>query len=331
MKGCTAFVAMLFATIAGAQTIEVTPRGVVVAHDGRLELYDTRGNSVWSVAGVANANVMASDAHRVVAFDPVRNEGVLVDLRTGTSTRLRTGETPAAAAFAGEDLFVLERDANQVRRLGGGVIPVDSGSILAGTADRGVFVYSRITGALVEIEGDRETRRVMLPTFASEVEIDGTNAYAVYPREARIRSVDLATMTRSGEVVVGAVPADTSPAGGGTAITARILAVADPASKRVWLTESTQSAAKAFGRGFFRGLLGLGLFGGRSVEFPTAVDRVDTRGEVWIAYDTANRTLYRFTKREATAVAHGIAPNAFAVHGDELVYWDADGTLNTVR
>jgi hypothetical protein len=121
---------------------------------------------------------------------------------------------------------------------------------------------------------------------------------------------------------IGSVPTDLAFAGGGTALTARILAVADPSAKKVWLAESTQSTTEAFARGFLRGLLGLGLFGGRASQFPTGVDRVETRGNLWIAYDSSTRTLYHFTRRQSTVLARGVAPGAFALTEDGVAWWD---------
>lgn len=169
-----------------------------------------------------------------------------------------------------------------------------------------MYVYARTPGILEEIDGDRVTRRVRVPPFASDLEIDGATAYLVYPRDARVRTVNLERMQLAGEIAVGAVPVDLAFAGGGTALTARILAIADPSAKRVWLTEATQSTAGAIARGFLRGLLGLGLFGHRSAQFPTGVDRVEIRGNEWLAYDSSTRTLYRFTKESSTAVATGV-------------------------
>lgn len=124
------------------------------------------------------------------------------------------------------------------------------------------------------------------------------------------------------ELAVGAVPTDLAFAGGGTALTARILAVADPSGKRVWLAESTQSMTEAVARGFLRGLLGLGLFGGRASQFPTGVDRVETRGRVWIAYDTSSRTLYHFTRKQSSVIARNVAPGAFVLTEDGVAWWD---------
>ena len=123
-------------------------------------------------------------------------------------------------------------------------------------------------------------------------------------------------------MAVGAVPSDLAFAGGGSALTARILAVADPSAKRVWLTESTQSTAQAVARGFLRGFLGLGLFGGRASQFPTGVDRVAIRGKVWIAYDSSSRTLYHFTRKQSTVLARGVAPGAFALTANGVAWWN---------
>ena len=113
-------------------------------------------------------------------------------------------------------------------------------------------------------------------------------------------------------------------------MTAPLLAVADPSAKRVWLIEGTQSTTQALARGFLRGLLGLGLYGARSSQFPTGVDRVIVSGKTWLAYDTSSNTLYRFTKNESRIVARGVAPQAFAVTSSGVAYW-ADGRVRLAR
>jgi hypothetical protein len=121
------------------------------------------------------------------------------------------------------------------------------------------------------------------------------------------------------------------PAGGGSAITAKILAVADPSARRVWFAESTQSMAKAIGRGFLRGLLGLGLFGERASEFPTGIDRLRFRRDVRLAHDSSSGTLYVLEKKRARRLATGVAPHAFDITSDgAVVWWDGDG-LETSR
>jgi hypothetical protein len=293
---------MIAATLLLAQIVANTPRGPVIAHDGRIELH--RG---WSAQGVEHATAIVTGATRVAVLDALNNEAVIADLATGKTTRMQTAETPVGGAFTGDKLFVLSREQGDFVRESNGAL----------------YVYSRMSGTLREVESDRT---VKVAPFASDMEIGGRTAYLVFPREAKIRTVDLTSMYVTGSVSVGAVPVDLAFAGGGTAITARILAVADPSAKRVWLTEGTQSTMQALARGFLRGFLGLGLFGKRSSQFPTGVDRVLISGKQWIAYDSSSGTLYRFTKSKSSVIAKGIAPQAFAVSAGGVVYWK-DGTL----
>lgn len=289
-----------------AQVLTDTPRGVVVAHDRRIELPGR-----WRAEGVRNATAIVAGETKVVVLDAIDNEAVIVDLATGAAQRIETAETPIAASFAGGEIYILARDAGIVHRVGRGDVRI-AGDLLARD-----WVYSRATGTLQRIGG----RKIAVAPHAADLEIAGDVAYLAYPREAKIRTVDL----KSGairDLSVGAVPVDLAFAGGGSALTARILAVADPSAKRVWLTESTQSTAEAVSRGFLRGFLGLGLFGSRETQFPTGVDRVETRGRVWIAYDSSTGTLYRFTRKESTVLARGIAPHAFAVTAEGVAWWN---------
>ena len=285
-----------------AQVVAATPKGAVVAHDRRIEL---RGG--WTAEGVENATSIVVGKDRVAVLDALNNEAVIAELATGKTTRVQTGETPVGGVFVGNELHVVTRDV--------------------GDFIRESYIYSRMTGTLTEIGTGR---KVQVAPFASDFEIAGRTGYLVFPREAKIRTIDLASMKVTGAVSVGAVPVDLAFAGGGTAITARILAVADPSAKRVWLTEGTQSTLQAVARGFLRGFLGLGLFGSRSSQFPTGVDRVVIRDKVWVAYDTSSGTLYRFTKSKSSIIAKGIAPQAFAVTSDGVVYWK-DGKLVAQR
>lgn len=292
----------LVAALVLAQVVAVTPRGPVVAHDGRLEL---RGG--WSAEGVEHATAIVTGRDRVAVLDALNNEAVIADLATGKTTRMQTAETPVGGAFTGDRLFVLGREQGDFLRESNGAL----------------YTYSRMSGTLTEVA---TKRTVQVAPFASDFEIGGRTGYLVFPREARIRTVDLPAMKTTGSVSVGAVPVDLAFAGGGSAITARILAVADPSAKRVWLTEGTQSTMQAVARGFLRGFLGLGLFGNRSSQFPTGVDRVVIRDKVWVAYDSSSGTLYRFTKSKSTVIAKGVAPQAFAVTSSGVVYWK-DGKL----
>jgi len=343
MKRTSTTFALLFllAPSTFAQVLANTPRGVVVAHDGRVELAGG-----WTTNGVRHATAIVAGDAGVAVLDAMNNEAVVIDLATGRATRSPTAETPIDAAFLERDLYVLCRDAQVVQRLGPpasspagaaasrrpptetpvlrtDVLRTDPDPAFLRASGGHLYVYSRATGAIQQLGGPR----VVVAAFASGFEIAGHTGYLVYPREAHILVVDLATMKTAGEIKAGAVPVDLAFAGGGTALTARILAIADPSAKRVWLIEGTQSMTQAISRGFLRGLLGLGLFGARSSQFPTGVDRVLISGKTWIAYDTSTGTLYRFTKKTSRILAKDIAPHAFDVTPNGVAYWK-DGRLN---
>jgi hypothetical protein len=318
-----AFAMLLFGLAAGSvdaarAVIAATPQGVVVATAGSIRL-----EGGWSVEGVRNPTAIETSGNRVVVLDAIDDQAVVVDLDTGRMSRFTTASTPSAAQFAGNDLYILARDASLVQRSGGGNIAVAADPAFGGVSGSRLFVYSRTGGVLQEISGDRIVRQMQVAPFASDLEIDGTTAYLAYPRESRIRMIDLSTMQSAGELAVGAVPVDIAFAGGGSAITARVLAVADPSAKRIWMVEGRQSLGKAVARGFVRGLLGLGLFN-RSSQFPTGVDRVIVRGSQWVAYDSSSGTLYRFSSRGSSAIATDVGPAAFSVTEEQIVWWDGE-------
>lgn len=307
---------LAFAVPTFAQVLVDTPRGVVVAHNERIRL-----EGGWDEEGVRNPTGIVASDERVAVLDALHDQVVIVELADGRLARYGTAATPIAAAFLGRELYVLCRDARVVQRMGGPRIDVAADPAFLAATNGRIYVYSRTTGVIEEIERDRVTRRVTTAPFASDFEVSGNTGYLAFPREARLRTVDLATMTAGEPIDVGAVPVDIALAGGGTALTARVLAVADPSAKRIWLTEGRQSTGKAIARGFLRGFLGLGLFGNRSSEFPTGVDRVVARGGRWIAYDSSSGTLYRFDRRKSSVIAQGIAPKAFALTAGGVAYW----------
>jgi hypothetical protein len=259
------------------------------------------------------AIALTARAETIVTLDAMNDTAEIFDTKTKAVTRIATASTPVASTFVGRELYILARDARVLQHVGGATIPLSQDPAFLGQSEGKLYVYSRTQGVLEEIANDRVVRRAAIPRFASDLEIAGTSAYLAYPREARIRVVDLKTLKVRGEVSVGAVPVDIAVAGGGTALTARILAVADPSAKRVWLTEETQSTAKAVARGFLRGFLGLGLFGNRSSQFPTGVDRVWIRGKHWIAFDSSSGTLYRFDRKKSAVIARDVTLKDFYV------------------
>lgn len=316
---------LLFAGPAFAQVLVSTDRGVVVARDGRIELAGR-----WSVEGVPHPTAMVANDERVCVLDALDDLAVIVTLDRGQTTRIRTASTPIAAAFLGSELYLLARDGRLLQHESGAIaIPLSADPAFLAAWNGRLYVYARAAGVIEESDGERITRRMNVAPFASDFEIAGGVAYLAYPREARLRTVNLTSMKTNGELGVGAVPVDLAFAGGGTALTARVLAVADPAAKRVWLAEGTQSTAEAVARGFLRGLLGLGLFTPRDSQFPTGVDRVETRGSIWVAYDSSSRTLYRFARKGSVVLARNVPPHGFALTPRGVAWWDGTSVAET--
>jgi hypothetical protein len=306
-----------------AQSVASTPRGVIVAHDGLIELHGK-----WKTEGVSAPGVIAISDTRAAVLDEIHDRVAIVNLTNGTTIFANTRATPVAAAFANNDLLVLDRDAHMLEKIGGGSIELAQDPELLSVKNDRAYVYSRIDGVLQEIgiEPFALLRTVRAAPFASAMQCDARNAYLVYPRDGRVRVVDLAKMQPAGEFRVGSVPTDIAIAGDETALTATVLAVADPSAKRVWLIEGTQSSFRAFTRGFLRGIIGLGLFGGRETEFPTGVDRVIARRARWLAFDSSTGTLYNVTKKETNVLARGLAPHSFALTPEGVAFWQ-NGTL----
>ena len=307
---------LVMAPAMSGQVVVSTSRGVVSADAGRIRL-----ENGWDVAGVAlPTSAAVSDTH-VAILDALHDSVTIVELESGSVRTLATAATPVDARFAGTELFVLARDGRVLQTPRGDIALAADPAFLRQSGDR-MFVYSRAAGVLQEVAGGQVTRRLAVPPFASDFEISGSTAYLVYPRDARVRTIDLHTMQSSGEIAVGAVPVDLAFVGGGSALTARLLAVADPSAKRVWIAESTQSLSKAVGRGFLRGLLGLGLIGNQGSEFGSGVDRVESGASGWIAYDSSRGTLYRFDRKGSRVLATGVPPAGFALTPGGVAWWN---------
>ena len=314
---------LLFAAHVFAQSVASTPRGVLVAHDKVIELHGK-----WKTEGVSSPGAVAISDTKAAVLDEIHDRVAIVDLANGTTTFANTRSTPVAAAFVNNDLLVLDRDAHVLEKIDGGSVEVAEDPELLSVKNDRAYVYSRIDGVLQEIglQPFALLRTARIAPFASAMQCDARNAYLVHPRDGRVRVVDLAKMQPAGEFKVGSVPTDIAIAGDETALTATMLAVADPSAKRVWLIEGTQSSFRAFTRGFLRGIIGLGLFGGRKTEFPTGVDRVIARGARYLAFDSSTGTLYSVTKKETNVLARGLAPHAFALTPEGVAYWQ-NGTL----
>jgi hypothetical protein len=322
-----ALFALLLASVAKAQVVASTPKGIVVAHDNAIELFDG-SNRLWSGPGLQTPEAVVSSKDQIAVLDPLNNEARIVELATGRGKTVRTGETPIAGVYIGSALYLLERDARALERIGAdgtrASIPTPADPAFLRHHNGVLYVYSRAEGVVLEVATSpfAARRRAKTAAFGSDFEVDGRNAYIVQPRAGKIAVVSLATMKASGTIDAGAVPVDLDVVAGGTALTARTLAIADPSAKKVWLLEGAQSTGQAFLRGFVRGLLGLGLFGGRASQFPTGVDRVIARGGRWYAYDSSSGTLYRFTRRASATVAKNVGPQRFAVTAGGVFVWN---------
>jgi len=310
-----------------AQSVASTARGVLVAHDNVIELID-RGRTVWKSEGVSAPGSIAISDTQAAVLDPIHDRVAIIDLASGRTTFARTMSSPVAAAFAGNELLVVDRDARVVEKIGGGNVTLGSDPEFISVLGDRAYVYSRVDGALQEIgtEPFAVRRTLTVAPFASAMVCDTRSAYLVYPTEGKVRIVDLEAFKAASELPVGNVPTDIAFAGEPTALTARRLVIADPAAKRVWLLEGRQSPLQSFARGFLRGILGIGLFGGKESQFPTGVDRVIASGSRWLAFDSSTGTLYRVTPKASVVIARGLSPHGFALTPGGVAYWRS-GTL----
>jgi hypothetical protein len=329
LKRLILMLALLCAMPVAAEVVATTPRGVAIAHDGVIELR-ANGRLVWSAPGVDQATAIIVGDARIAVLDAWANRVRIVSLSDGNGTTFTTGETPTGGVFVGNELFIIARDANRLERIGpeGSRASLDLAdpAFIGATAER-LFIYSRIKGSLAEVAtGDRDLlilRELALPPHASDMEVESRTAYLIYPREAKLITVNLDNLEIAGSVSAGGAPTDIAIAGHATALSAPVIAIADPGAKRVWMTEGVQSVGAAFGRGFLRGFLGLGLFRPRSVDFPRGIDRVTAADGVILAFDSSSGTLYRVERTKVVRIAEGIDPKGFAVSGGKAVFWSA--------
>ena len=301
-----------------AVVVAATNRGVLVAQSGSVALYDPTATKVmWSGDSVQTPARIATSNDQAAIIDALKNEVRMIDLASGHATTLATGETPIDGAFVNRRLYLLERDARALERIGAdgarASIKLAADPAMLREFNGRLYVYSRAAGVLQEITTSPFAigRSASVAPFASGFEIQSGVAYFVLPRAAKIATLSLATMKTGADIAVGAVPVD-------IAFSSRMLAVADPSAKRVWMIEARESFARAFTRGFLRGLIGLGLSPSGNRDFPTGADRVIVRRSKLYAYDSSTGTLYRSSK----PIAKSIAPQAFSIGPGGVYVWD---------
>ncbi|HEX9160595.1 MAG TPA: hypothetical protein VF980_02725, partial [Thermoanaerobaculia bacterium] len=220
------------AVSAHAQVVATAGNRIVVAHDGRVELFDASANSVWSAEGVDQPSSIATSADSIAIVDSFNNRVSVVHPGTEVAERIVTGETPVDARFIGRDLYVLDRAANRLERVGGSTVSVAPDPAFMRAAGNMLYVYSRLDGVVQEIDpaAMRVRRTLTVTPFASDFEVDGRSGYLVDPRAAKLRTFSLDSMQRTADIATGAVPVDLAVTTKPNVLSASRLAIADPAS-----------------------------------------------------------------------------------------------------
>src|SRR5947199_6993769 len=181
-------VAFAIAGTAHAQPIAVTNRGIIIAHYNVIELFDRSGkNLIWKSDGLPTPQSIAASNERIAVLDPLANEARIVDLATERGTTVHTGETPIAGVFIGSTLYLLERDARALERIGAdgtrAAIGTGADPAFLRESNGRLYVYARGEGLLQDVSTSPFAirRSVRVTPFASDFEMDSKNAYIVDP------------------------------------------------------------------------------------------------------------------------------------------------------
>lgn len=328
--------------VSAATLLAVTPDGgtVVRASMGEIAALDPASlRPAWSGAGVSRPArlVVSADGRWAAAIDPIANRVAVADLVQRSARGFEVAETPIAAVFADGALLILSRDGHRLTRIEPSTgstrsidVPPGSSHLLA--ARQGVIVYSSVSGAAARVDAAtlEVLARAMLPRFGSDLATEGGSGYLVEPRSGRLTVFSVDTLAAGDQRTVGAVPVDLEVEAPANAARGARIAIADPASKRIWRDEGAQSTAAAVGRGFLRGLLGLGLYRPGSAGFPSGIDRVVATGGSVLAFDSSTETLYGVRGDRATELARGLPWGSFAVVGDDVLLARGD-TVERIR
>lgn len=329
-----------------AQPLSAANAALAATRDGRL-LIEASGTDeririreaeslrlLWTTEGSRTpAFIVTSPEEETAAIIDTSGDSVtLLSLRRKESQRI-TVRRPTAARFGdGSTLYVVSNAPAQLTRIGGGRVvttglPHDPAFVTV--ANGRLLVYCRVTGLLVDIDPStlHVRRTATSPPFAADLESDGRHLYLVLPREGKIAVLDIETLAERERLSAGAVPTDVELQQRPGAMSAAVLAIADPSSKAIWRIEGTQSTGEAFARGFVRGLLGLGLYKPSSAAYPSGIDRlIRTGGGEMLAYDSSSETLY-YRER---IVARGVKACAIAAAKGSAYFVDGAGRLQRV-
>lgn len=299
-----------------------------VARENRLEAY-RGGKRLWSSAATKTPSQLLLTRKGGAVIDGFQQTLVWFD-RNGVTSTAGLSFPPGESVAQGDAVFIASRSDGSLHRLdrdeGNATIAAKSPTALLRTTADALFLYDRITGRIRRIDPVtmRSTGEFTASPFASDLEISDEHAYLVYPRSGELHVVDLKGSRPTGRLKVGAVPIDIEISGTATAISAGEMLVADPSSKKIWREERTQSTAAAFGRGFARGLIGLGLYTPRSADFPTGVDRVIVRRGQTVGFDSSTGTLFSVSGKRVRPLVTALDSGEFDIGSKgAVIYWDA--------
>lgn len=300
-----------------------------LASANRVEAF-REGSVLWSARGTATPAQLLVTRSGAAIVDVFEQKIVWVDVN-GKTLVSEINYVAGEAITAGDALIVSSQTDGALWRYERGEEPVRTpaeftAAILRLSGDR-LVAYDRITGVAGEFDlpSLQLERKMKLAPFASDIEVSARHLYLALPRAGEIHVTDRMSGATIERIAVGAVPVDVALAGKADLLGAGEMLVADPSSKRVWREEQRQSTAAAVGRGFTRGLIGLGLYTPKSSEFPTGVDRVMARGKHVIVFDSSSGTLYRLQKGRSRRVAAGLAASEFELTANgTIVMWDAE-------
>ena len=336
------FLAFFLAAAASSADVVVAMNDdstLVVASEGRIRGFSIQGEELWRGSGPAHPlfGAVSADGVRTALLDPISNRVAIVT-SDGTTQEIRVPESPVAAMFGDGGLFVLSRDGAALSRIehDGALrsVPTSLDPSHLFIEGNDVFVYGRTAGRIEKFDGTTLNRTGFseAPIGGSDFTGDGRDLWIASPREGMLYPFSQETLRARDPVSGGAVPVDIHVLRREARATASRLAVADPSSRRIWEIEGGESEAAAFGRGFLRGLLGLGLYRARSSEFPGGVDRIfKAAGDFW-AFDSSSGTLYQIRKDgRSRPLARGLEWGTFAVTAEALWVWDAGSLSRRTR
>jgi hypothetical protein len=276
----------------------------------------------------------APDQPLAAIFDPIEDR-VAITGSAGPPRFVALAGTPTAGTFLGSALFVVSREQGTLTRIGSdgerSSVASSGNPGLIAVGDGAVFTYDPVRGLVERFDplSLARTGTLTIDRFGSDLETDGRSGYLAIPGTGEVITFSLSSLDGRKALRGGAVPVDLIVEKGAGPLSPGTLAIADPASRRIWRVESQQSGGAAFARGFLRGLIGLGLYAPRSSVLPAGVDRIQSAAGGLLAFDSSSGDLYRITARRSDKIASGVDPGGYAWLG-ERVYYSAGGMLYSV-